>query len=90
MQKIKQKLAPQTKADDDKGPTVSKVEVHNEPDDDEDLAYLLWNLQMDNNSTTEPHYDTDGCNCDNEGSRPSNKCDIVRKWYGIRVSHCDR
>ena len=44
-----QRLAPQTKADDDKGPTVNKVEVHNEPDDDEDLVYLLWNLQMDNN-----------------------------------------
>ena len=63
-------MAPQTEVDDDKGPTVNKVEVHNEPDDDEDLAYLLWNLQMDNNETTKPHYDTDECNCDNEGPGP--------------------
>ena len=52
----KQKFAPQTKVDDDKGPNINKVEVHNEPGDDEDLVYLLWNLQMENNETTKPHY----------------------------------
>ena len=66
----KQKLAPQTKADDDKGPPVNKIEVHHEADDDEDLAYLLWNLPMDNNETMEPHHDTDEWNCDNEGPDP--------------------
>ena len=55
---------------DDKGPTVNKIEVHNETDDDEDLAYLLWNLQMDNNEMSKPHYDTDECNYDNEGPDP--------------------
>ena len=25
---------------------------------------------MDNNETTKPHYDTDECNCDNEGPDP--------------------
>ena len=39
-----QKHGPHTKTDDHKGPKVSKIEVHNEPDDDEE--YLLWNLYM--------------------------------------------
>ena len=65
-----QKLAPQTKADDDKPPVVNQIEVHNEPDDGEDLAYLLWNLQMNNKETTKPHYETDECNCDKEGPDP--------------------
>ena len=46
-----QKNAPHTKTDDDKGPKVNKIEVHNEPDDDEE--YLLWNLHMANNEDTE-------------------------------------
>ena len=40
-----QKHAPHTKTDDDKGPKVNKIEVHNESDDDEE--YLLWNLYME-------------------------------------------
>ena len=43
---------PHTKTDDNKGPKVNKIEVHNEPDDDEE--YLLWNLYMANNEDTEP------------------------------------
>ena len=78
----KQKLTPQTKADDDKDVTVNKVEVHNEPDDDdEDLAYLLWNLQLDNKETTKPLYDTDECNCDNEG--PDQKINAILSGNGM-------
>ena len=40
---------------------VNKVEVHNEPDKDEKLAYMLWNLQMEN-ETYDPHHDVE---CDN-------------------------
>ena len=52
-QSTKQKKhAPHTKTDDDKGPKVNKIKVHNEPHDDEE--YLLWNLYMANNEDTEP------------------------------------
>ena len=77
----RQKLTPQTKVDNDKCSTVNMVEVHNEPDDDEDLAYSLWNLQMDNNETTESHYDTDECNCDNEGPEP--QINVILSGYGM-------
>ena len=40
------------KQDNDKGPKVNKIEVHNEPDEDE--GYLLWYLYMANNEDTEP------------------------------------
>ena len=32
--------------DDDKNPKVNKIEIHNEPEEDED--YLLWNLMAHN------------------------------------------
>ena len=52
------------KTDDDKVPKVNKIEVHNEPDDDEE--YLLWNVHMANNEDTEP----EEYNSDNELASP--------------------
>ena len=46
------------------GPKVNKIEVHNEPDDDEE--YLLWNLHMADDKDTEPEEH----NSDNEVPSP--------------------
>ena len=51
----------QSETDKDIVPKVNEVEVHNEPDEDEELAYMLWNLQMEN-ETYDPHHDVE---CDN-------------------------
>ena len=59
-----QKHAPHTKPDEDKGPKVIKIEVHNEPDDVEE--HLLWNLYMANTEDTEPEEH----NSDNEVPSP--------------------
>ena len=51
----------QSETDEEIVPKVNKVEVHNESDEDEELAYMLWNLQMEN-ETYDPHHDVE---CDN-------------------------
>ena len=33
----------QSETDEEIVPKINKVEVHNEPDEDEELAYMLWN-----------------------------------------------
>ena len=50
-QKQNAKPSIETQQHDDKVPKVSKIEMHNEPEDDED--YILWNLHMMNNEDAE-------------------------------------
>ena len=55
-QNNKQRHVSNTKANDDKGQTVNKIEVSNESKDEEDISYPLWNSQMENNENTEPSH----------------------------------
>ena len=50
-----------SETDEEIVPKVNKVEVHNEPDEDEESTYMLWNLQMEN-ETSDLHHDVE---CDN-------------------------
>ena len=50
-QKQNAKSSIETQQHDDKVPNVNKIEMHNEPEDDEDC--ILWNLHMMNNEDAE-------------------------------------
>ena len=75
-QSTKQQInTPHTKTDDNKGPKVIKIEVHNELDDDEE--YLLWNLHVADNEDMKPEEH----NSDNEV--PSPQINVILTGNGM-------
>ena len=89
-QKQNAKPSIETQQHDDKVPKVNKIEMHNEPEDDEEN--ILWNLHMMNNEDAEAVEQSSDTNIPNpqvnvilSGTRMASECPVK---IGAYATNC--